>query len=128
MGDTHNSLHDLVETVKKHPNISKAGMLLIHNGIVRGYDKTGTQQVKTVLVEVDREAIQRTKEWAAAQQGIVAIAIEAFEGELRVGEDLLYIVLAGDIRENVIPVMRETLDRLKGTAVHKREIYDEAQS
>lgn len=118
------SLHDLIHMVKNHPDIHRAGMILIHNGIVRAYDKTGTRQVKSVLVEVDWQAVQQMRDWAAAQEGIVAVAIEAFEGELAVGDDLLFIVLAGDIRENVLPVMRETIDRLKKTAVKKLETYE----
>ncbi|MGB9617807.1 MAG: molybdenum cofactor biosynthesis protein MoaE [Desulfomonilaceae bacterium] len=125
MAKSHISLVDLIQAVKAHPNMNKAGMILIHNGIVRAFDKTGARRVKGVVVEVDHGAIQKTKEWVAAQEGIVAVAIEAFEGELRVGDDLLYIVLAGDIREHVIPVMREAIDRLKSAAVRKRELYEE---
>jgi len=124
MREKHASLCDLIQAVKRHPDINRAGMILVHNGIVRAYDKSGTRQVKAVHVAVDRDAIQRMREWAAAQEGIVAVAIEAFEGELAVGDDLLYIVLAGDIRENVLPVMRETIDQLKSTAVRKREVYE----
>ncbi len=118
------TLNDLIQAIKNHPSIDKAGMILVHNGIVRAYDKSGTRRVKAVQVEVDWQTINAVKEWAASQKGIVAVDIQAFEGELAVVDDLLYIVLAGDIRENVLPVMRETIDKLKSMAVKKREVYE----
>jgi molybdopterin synthase catalytic subunit len=33
----------------------------------------------------------------------------------------MFIAVAGDIRENVLPVLEETLNRLKKEAVKKRE-------
>jgi molybdopterin synthase catalytic subunit len=51
--------------------------------------------------------------------------MEAFEGELKVGDDLLFIVVAGDIRENVLSVMRDIIDKAKATGVQKTEIYEE---
>jgi molybdopterin synthase catalytic subunit len=49
--------------------------------------------------------------------------VEAYlhEGERRVGDDVLLIVVAGDIREHVLPVLEETLNRLKSEAVIKKE-------
>ena len=45
------------------------------------------------------------------------------EGELFVGDDLLYVVVAGDLRENVFGVMSEVIDRLKKEGVSKTETY-----
>jgi molybdopterin synthase catalytic subunit len=43
---------------------------------------------------------------------------------LQPGDDLLFIVVAGDIRENVKPVLADLLDRIKAEAVSKSEIFD----
>lgn len=117
------SLEALIKSVKEHPNISQAGMLLCHNGIVRESDRSGTHRVTGLRVAVDRAAIEQIQRWAESVPGIVAVAIDALEGEFQVGEDVLYVVVAGDIRENVFSVMRETVERIKTTAVHKTEHY-----
>ncbi len=117
----HPSLPDLLAQVKAHPNISNAGMILCHNGIVRASDRSGTHGVEWLRVSANTEKIQEICTWAQSLPGIVAVAIQAFEGELRVGDDLLFIVIAGDIREHVLDAMRQTLDRVKNEAVSKQE-------
>jgi molybdopterin synthase catalytic subunit len=119
------SLAGLLEKVKARPDISRAGMILCHNGIVRETDRSGSKRVRSLKVKSDRAAVARVKTWAEAQPGIVAVEIEPLDGEFHVGDDLLYIVIAGDIRERVIAVMKETLDRVKAEGVQKTEVYDE---
>ena len=41
---------------------------------------------------------------------------------LDIGLVLLFIIVAGDIRENIKPVLSELLDRVKAEAIAKREI------
>jgi molybdopterin synthase catalytic subunit len=47
--------------------------------------------------------------------------VEAKSGRLKPGDDLLFIIVAGDIRENVKPVLSDLLDRIKSEAVKKTE-------
>ncbi len=119
------SLDRLIARVKAHPQISRAGMILCHNGIVREFDRSGARRVRGLKVVVDRAEIERVRLWAKSQPGIVAVEIEAFEGEFRVGDDLLYVVVAGDVRENVFATMRETVERVKADGVHKTELYSD---
>jgi molybdopterin synthase catalytic subunit len=117
------SLDSLIASVKQHPKISRAGMILCHNGIVRESDRSGEKLVRALRVEVNHSEIARIHRWAEAQMGIVAVAIEALEGEFQVGDDLLYVVVAGDVRENVFSVMRETVEKIKAQGVRKTERY-----
>ena len=74
---------------------------------------------------MNRSEIERVRLWAESQPGIVAVEVEAFEGEFHVGDDLLYVVVAGDVRENVFAVMRETVERIKADGVSKTELYSD---
>ena len=56
--------------------------------------------------------------------GIFAIVAQANEGELQPGDDLLLLVVAGDIRENVKATFAELLDRVKSEAVIKQEFTE----
>lgn len=118
------SLESLLQKVKSSPNISRAGMILCHNGIVRDFSRVGEQTVRALSVNVDEKAIESVKSWAVSQPGIVAVEIKAFQGTFNVGDDLLYVVLAGDIRENVFLVMRELIEKIKKGCVSKTEFYE----
>ena len=119
------SMDVLIKRVKNHPHISKAGMILCHNGIVRELDRSGSRKIRALRVAVDGEKIRDIVSWAKFQQGIIEVVVEALEGEFGVGDDLMYVVVAGDVRENVFRVMREVVEKVKGEGVSKTEIYAE---
>ncbi len=118
------SLDTLLKKVKSSPNISKAGMILCHNGIVRDFSRVEEKTVRKLSVQVDSSAIDSAKSWALSQPGMVAVEIKALEGDFEVGDDLLFVVLAGDIRENVFSVMRELIETIKTTGVRKKEFCE----
>lgn len=119
------SLDHLIARVRAHPQISRAGMILCHNGMVREFDRSGARRVSGLRVVVNRSEIERIRLWAKSQPGIAAVEIEAFDGEFHVRDDLLYVVVAGDVRENVFAVMRQTVERIKAEGVHKTELYSD---
>ena len=45
-------------------------------------------------------------------------------GELKPGDDVLFLVVAGDIREHVKATFSELLDRIKAEAVIKQEFTE----
>lgn len=68
------------------------------------------------------QEIEKIRQECLGRPGIFAIIVEALEGRFVPGDDLLYIIVAGDVRENVKPVLAEVLDRVKAGPVAKREI------
>jgi molybdopterin synthase catalytic subunit len=56
-----------------------------------------------------------------SRPGIAAVKAHLFTGRRVVGQDVMLVVVAGDIRENVFPVLEEAVNRLKREAVLKRE-------
>ncbi len=113
----------MVREVRNTVDISKAGMLLCHNGFVRDTSRVGAKPVESIELKADHSKVEEIRQWALKLPGIVAVEIEPFEGKFQVGDDLLYIVMAGDIRENVFAGLRSTLDRVKSEAVNKKEAY-----
>ncbi len=114
------SLEEMIARVKSHPEIRSAGMLLCHNGFVRATSRKG-ETVESLHVSADREKIEEIRQWALSLPGIIAVEIEALEGEFNIGDDLLYVVVAGDVRENVFDATRSTVERLKTEGVSKSE-------
>lgn len=117
---------DITQTIaelKGRPDYSEhVGMILIHNGTVRSWSRRDRSTVKSIEVLPDYQKIKGLREEFLHREGIYEIIIEAKEGELSPGDDLLYIIVAGDIRENVKPALADLLDRIKSEAVTKREI------
>jgi molybdopterin synthase catalytic subunit len=95
-------------------------MILCHNGVVRGTSRGG-EKVTSVDVHADWDAIGAIVSEQKARPGIVEILVEVNEGRLAVGDDLLAIVVAGDIREHVIAVLTDTLNAIKARGTRKQE-------
>ena len=56
--------------------------------------------------------------------GIIEILVQINENrDLSVGDDVMLLVVAGDVRENVIAVLRDTLNAIKTTVTKKTEFF-----
>ena len=51
-------LQEMFATIKSHPRIRDAGMILCHNGIVRGTSRDG-RKVKEIKVKVNHETLTK---------------------------------------------------------------------
>lgn len=116
------NLANLIERIKKHPDYGKVGMILCHNGVARGTSRDG-RKVSGFRMSVDYEKLREIITEQKQRAGIVEILVEIAEGELFVGDDVMFIVVAGDIRENVIAVLSETLNRIKSLVTRKTEFF-----
>jgi molybdopterin synthase catalytic subunit len=113
-------MNALIRSIKSRPDYHRVGMILCHNGVVRGTMRDGTP-VNKVTVRADYTAIERIVAKQKKRPGIIEILVYVNEGELNVGDDLLAIVVAGDIREHVIPVLSDTLNKIKAQGTKKTE-------
>ena len=114
-----------IAEMKKDPLFAQnVGMILIHNGVVRAWSRKDKSQVQTIEVMADFKKIEQIRKEFEQKPGIYKIIIEAREGTFKPGDDLLFIIVAGDIRENVKPVLAEVLDKVKKEAISKKEIIN----
>jgi molybdopterin synthase catalytic subunit len=120
---------DITKTIadlKSDPNFAQnVGMILVHNGIVRGTSRADGRAVDCVEVSPDHDRIEELRREFEGREGIHKIMAEAKSGRLHVGDDLLFILVAGDFRENVKACLSELLDRIKSEAVVKTEVCRE---
>jgi len=48
------------------------------------------------------------------------------QGELKIGDDIMYVLVAGRFRTDVLPVLQELLTFVKGEVVREEEVmYEE---
>ena len=114
------TLNALIGKAKKHPDFGKVGMMLCHNGVVRATSRDGST-VSEVTVRVDRKRLESILLEIKAMPGIVEVLAHVNEGTLKVGEDVMYVVVAGDFRENVFNAMIAAVNRIKADVTSKEE-------
>ncbi len=112
-----------IQELKRRPDfVDNVGMILIHNGVVRSWSRSEKGLVTALEVSPDYAKIEALRQEYLQHEGIFEILIEAQAGTLQPGDYLLNIIVAGDIREQIKPVLAELLDRIKAEAVRKKEI------
>jgi molybdopterin synthase catalytic subunit len=114
------TLATLVEKVKREMDPAKVGMIVCHNGVVRGTSRAGLP-AESLEIDVDPATWEGVLAEMRRKPGIAAIEAHLFTGLRQVGDDVMLVVVAGDIRENVFPVLERTVNLLKAEAVHKKE-------
>ena len=113
----------LIDMIKRHPDYEKAGMILCHNGVVRGTSRDG-RKVSGLKVSVDHKKLESVVKEQKKRPGIIEILVQISEEKvIHVGEDIMFLVVAGDIRNNVISVLNDTLNAVKTTVVKKTEFF-----
>ncbi len=112
-----------IAELKQRPGFKdNVGMILCHNGVVRGWSRNDRKNVTRLQVTPDYEKIEEIRQKYLKAEGIFEIIVDAFSGTFEPGDDLLYIIVAGDIRENIKPVLADMLDRIKAEAMTKKEV------
>lgn len=117
------NIDTLIATIKARPDFDQVGMILCHNGVVRGTSRDG-RPVTGLRVSVNRERLAQVLAKQRSCPGIVDVQVEiAADIDLSVGDDVMLLVVAGDVRENVIQILTDTLNAIKATVTAKTEFY-----
>lgn len=96
-------------------------MYLVHNGVVRGTSRNG-DVVSGMKLSHDDVRLNEVIHQVADRPGIVAVRAWVNEGTLQVGEDIMYALVAGDIRENVFSSLQELVRLVKTEVVIEQEM------
>lgn len=113
-----------LKDLKAEPGFREnVGMVLVHNGVVRGWSRNDRQDVAAIEITPDRDKMEEIRKEIEQREGIWRVVCHANEGSMEPGDDVLFLIVAGDIRENVKAALSDLLDRIKAEAVSKREIF-----
>ena len=113
---------------KADPSAPKVGMYLVHNGVVReiarevvreGSDNTAP--VTGMSFSYDQAGVDAAIERVLAYDGIEYIRVWLNEGELEVGDDIMYVMVGGDIRPRVIDALQDLVGDIKTNCVSEVE-------
>jgi molybdopterin synthase catalytic subunit len=120
------SLQDAIGSMKSKAGFQKVGVIAVFTGIVRGENNNRTKVEKLMLEAYEEKANEVLRkicdDLKKKRPGIVEVQIHHLLGEFSVGEDLVYVLVAGSHREDVFPVLEEAVERYKKEApIFKKE-------
>ena len=130
MKKTSPSMDAWLKEAKQHENASRVGMYLTHNGIVRESSKASVRygeaerKVTGMLFSYDEEKLNSVIDEARSMDGIYYVRVWLNEGELQTGDDIMYVLIGGDIRPHVINCLQHLVGRIKNECVVETEIYE----
>ena len=119
---------------KADPSAADCGMYLIHNGTVRQSARAKVRQgaadtkpVRGMRFGYDAARAAAAVEEARALPGIGYVRVWLNEGELGLGDDIMLVLVGGDIRPHVVDALQFLVGKLKSECVTEQEIYDAAE-
>jgi len=89
-------------------------------GIVRGTSRSG-EPVRGMTLRCDRDRLAEVLAEAATWPGVVAVRGWVNEGDLSVGDDIMKVLVAGDIREHVFAALQRLVSLIKTDVVVESE-------
>ena len=124
------SMDAWLKEAKTSEKLARTGMFLVHNGVVREDARArvrdgdgGAKPVKGMRFSSDPEKVRKATEEALALPGIFCARVWLNEGELAVGDDIMYVMIGGDIRPRVIEALQFLVGKIKSECVTEQEIY-----
>lgn len=115
---------------KQHESAPHIGMYLTHNGIVRRSAKAKVRQgapdtlpVAGLEFSYVPEQVEAVIRQAYTMEGIYYIRVWLNEGRLEVGDDIMYVLIGGDIRPHVVDALQYLVGRIKNECVTEKELY-----
>ena len=129
MAKTIPSIDQWLKEAKAHESAAKIGMYLTHNGTVRQtakakvrYGEENTQDVTGMIFSYDQEKVDAAIADAYKMDGIYYIKVWLNEGQLTMGDDIMYVLIGGDIRPRVVDALQYLVGRVKNECVVETEL------
>ena len=128
-GEKPPSVDAWLREAKALEHAGEIGMYLLHNGVVRETARSqvreGDRQAKRVSgmrFSYDEEKVKEAVEEARRLPGIYHIRVWLNHGELNVGDDLMQVLVGGDIRPHVVAALESLVTALKIRCVKEEEL------
>lgn len=130
------SMDEWLKEAKKDAAANECGMYLFHNGVVRETPKAKVRELqdeaslanaeKTVdhlEFSYDSEKVEAAKQMALEMPGIFYIRVWLNEGRLEIGDDIMLVLVGGDIRPHVVDALQALVGEIKNHCVVEKESY-----
>lgn len=119
-----------LKEAKSDASAEKCGMYLVHNGVVRkdarSKVRNGDENAKDVCqmhFSYDKNKVDAATAQALELEGIYFIKTWLNDGILNVGDDIMYVMVGGDIRPHVIDALQYLVGKIKNECVTEQEVF-----
>lgn len=123
------SLDLWLHEAKASPEGAACGMYLFHNGVVRATAKRTARlgedapPVRGMVFDYDEVKAAAAIENARAMPGIRYVRVWLNRGKLAVGDDIMLVLVGGDIRPHVVDALQALVEEIKMNCVTETEQY-----
>lgn len=124
------SVDEWLREAKASPTAANCGMYLVHNGTVRETARAkvreaaeNTAPVVGMHFSFDAEKVEAAAAAARQQPGIGYVRVWLNEGELKLGDDIMLVLIGGDIRPHVVDALQSLVGTIKNECVREEEVY-----
>ena len=118
----------MLKEAKSKQDAGKEGMFLLHNGVVRQTPRQRVRQgidngSRVIGMEFSSDAAKVEAAIAATKKmkGIFHVRVWLNEGLLKPGDDIMYVLVGGDIRPHVFAALEFLIGRIKNECVTEVE-------
>ncbi len=124
------SMDQWLQEAKKDPQAASCGMYLFHAGVVRQSARACVREGEKDVLPVAgltlsyeeakvSEAVKRARE----MPGIHYVRVWLNQGELEVGDDMMRVLVGGDIRPHVVDALQALVEEIKTNCVNEKETF-----
>lgn len=113
---------------KADPAAADVGMFLVHNGVVRQTPKAKVRQglddgsvVTAMEFSFDQGKVDQAIAETCRMEGIFYVKAWLNQGRLEVGDDIMYVLIGGDIRPRVVDALQFLVGKIKTECVTEIE-------
>lgn len=128
MKKTSPSIDEWLKEAKADPAALHEGMFLVHNGVVRQTPKAKVRQgiddgslVKGMEFAYDAAKVDVAIAETYKMDGIFYVKVWLNEGQLELGDDIMYVLIGGDIRPHVVDALQFLVGKIKNECVTEIE-------
>jgi molybdopterin synthase catalytic subunit len=122
------SVDKWLKEAKSDPAALQEGMYLVHNGVVRQTPKVKVRQgfddgslVTGMEFAYDEPKVDVAIAETYKMDGIFHVRVWLNEGQLELGDDIMYVLIGGDIRPHVIDALQFLVGKIKNECVTEIE-------
>lgn len=122
------SMDEWLKEAKTDPTALKEGMFLVHNGVVRQTPKAKVRQgiddgslVTGMQFAYDAAKVDRAIAETYKLDGIFSVRVWLNDGQLELGDDIMYVLIGGDIRPHVVDALQFLVEKIKSECVTEIE-------
>ncbi|MBP5165807.1 MAG: molybdenum cofactor biosynthesis protein MoaE [Oscillospiraceae bacterium] len=124
------SVDEWLSIAKASPDAARIGMYLVHSGVVRADARSKVRdgdvsapEVTGLMLSHDSAKLDAAIADARSMPGIYCIKVWIANGRLNVGDDMMRVLVGGDIRPHVSEALLYLVGRIKNECVEEKELF-----